>query len=125
LESRGILENMWTPLLDSLRSQTELTGFWAGSLTTIAFAPQLVKAWKNGGQGLSWAMLALFGTGVWLWFLYGLLRMSGPIMLANAVTGVQVLVILAIKIRHAYVSRRSTSSDLANSLPAPDKSVAS
>jgi MtN3 and saliva related transmembrane protein len=116
---------MWTPLLDSLRSQTELTGFWAGSLTTIAFAPQLVKAWKNGGQGLSWAMLALFGTGVWLWFLYGLLRMSGPIMLANAVTGVQVLVILAIKIRHAYVSRRSTSSDLANSLPAPDKSVAS
>lgn len=116
---------MWISLLDSLRPQTETIGFWAGTLTTIAFAPQLIKAWKNGGQGLSWAMLALFGTGVWLWFLYGLLRMSGPIMLANAVTGIQVLAILAIKIRHGYIRRRATPVDLANSLPAPDKSAAS
>ena len=57
-------------------------------------------------------MLALFGTGVWLWFLYGLLRMSGPIMLANAVTGIQVLAILAIKIRHGYIRRRATSARL-------------
>ena len=41
--------NMWISLLDSLRSQTETIGFWAGSLTTIAFAPQLVKAWRTRG----------------------------------------------------------------------------
>jgi MtN3 and saliva related transmembrane protein len=122
---------MWISLLDSLRSQTETIGFWAGSLTTIAFAPQLVKAWRTGGEGLSWAMLALFGTGVWLWFLYGLLRMSGPIMLSNAVTGVQVLAILMIKIRRAYVTRYNASAgaakrlpnSLRNTVPAPEENT--
>ena len=37
-------------------------------------------------KGLSWMMLALFGTGVGLWFLYGLMRMSGPLMAANGLT---------------------------------------
>jgi len=101
---------MWPLLLDSLRSQAETIGFWAGSLTTIAFAPQLVKAWKTGGEGLSWAMLALFGTGVWMWFVYGLLRMSVPIMAANALTGLQVLAIFVLKARHARAKRLAESS---------------
>jgi MtN3 and saliva related transmembrane protein len=106
---------MWPLLLDSLRSQTETIGFWAGLLTTIAFAPQLVKAWKTGGEGLSWAMLALFGTGVWMWFVYGLLRMSGPIMAANALTGLQVLAIFVLKARHARAQRLAESSSMGNS----------
>ena len=103
---------MWPLLLGSLRSQTEAIGFWAGLLATIAFAPQLVKAWKTGGEGLSWAMLALFGMGVWMWFVYGVLRMSGPIMAANALTGLQVIAILVLKVRHAGAKRREESPSI-------------
>jgi len=83
---------------DWLRSYAEAVGFWAGVLTTVAFAPQVVRTWRSGGQGLSWTMLALFGSGVGLWFVYGLLQASRPIVLANGLTGAQVLVLLVLKI---------------------------
>jgi MtN3 and saliva related transmembrane protein len=70
-------------------------------LTTIAFAPQVIRAWRTGGEGLSWMMLILFAAGVGLWFLYGFLRMSAPLMTANGLTGIQVLMLLAVKIRYA------------------------
>jgi MtN3 and saliva related transmembrane protein len=109
-----MLGNMWGVLLDFLRSQAEAVGFWAGLLTTVAFAPQLVKAWKTGGEGLSWAMLALFGVGVGLWFVYGMLRMSAPIMTANALTGAQVLAIFALKVRHVWGRGRVASTEIPN-----------
>jgi hypothetical protein len=55
-------------------------------------------------EGLSWVMLALFGAGTGLWFLYGLLRMSGPLMLANGLTGLQILFLIALKLRFAITS---------------------
>jgi len=84
-----------------LTSHTEALGFWAGILTTVAFVPQLVRTWRVGGEQLSWLMLTLFGTGVGLWFIYGYLRSSGPLMLANGLTGLQVLFILGLKIWRA------------------------
>jgi MtN3 and saliva related transmembrane protein len=75
----------------------EWIGMIAGALTTGAFVPQLVKTWRAGGQGLSWTMLALFGTGVGLWFVYGVLRGSWPVILANGLTGAQVVVLAGMK----------------------------
>jgi MtN3 and saliva related transmembrane protein len=92
----------------SMRSYTEAIGFWAAVLTTIAFAPQVIQAWRTGGEGLSWLMLALFGTGVGLWFLYGLMLMSGPLITANGLTGLQILLLLALKVRHV-TGRRAES----------------
>ncbi len=97
--------------LDWLRSYAEMIGFWAAILTTVAFAPQVALTWRTGGQGLSWLMLALFGTGVGLWFLYGVLRMSGPLMLANGLTGLQILVLVAVKLWYAG---RSTRREIVN-----------
>jgi MtN3 and saliva related transmembrane protein len=77
---------------------TEAIGTLAAILTTVAFAPQAIRAWRMGTEGLSWMMLALFGSGVGLWFVYGILRASGPIMLANGLTGLQVAFILAVKV---------------------------
>jgi MtN3 and saliva related transmembrane protein len=85
--------------LDWLNRYSEAIGFWAAVLTTVAFAPQVIRTWRTGGQELSWTMLALFGTGVGLWFVYGVLRMSGPLMLANGLTGLQILFLLALKAR--------------------------
>src|ERR1700688_1933502 len=56
-----------------------------------------IRTWRVGGHALSWLMLALFGTGIGLWLLYGL-RMSAPQIFANALTGVQILVIVGLKI---------------------------
>jgi MtN3 and saliva related transmembrane protein len=103
--------SMWAILLlDGFRAYTEAIGFWAAVLTTIAFTPQVIRAWHTGGEGLSWTMLVLFATGVGLWFLYGVLRMSGPLMTANGLTGLQILVLLALKIRHARLKRLGLSS---------------
>ena len=77
---------------------TEPIGFWAAVLTTIAFAPQVIRTWKSGGDGLSWIMLALFGSGIGLWFVYGVLRALGPLMLANGLTGLQILFLVGLKI---------------------------
>ena len=107
-----MLGNMWDVLHNFLGSRAETVGFWAGLLTTVAFAPQLVKAWKTGGEGLSWAMLALYGVGVGLWFVYGMLRTSASIMTANALTGAQVLAIFALKVRHAWSKGRVASAEI-------------
>src|SRR5262245_61283782 len=96
--------------MDWLRAHTELIGFWAAVLTTAGFVPQVLRTWRNGGEGLSWWMLASFGTGVGAWFLYGVLRASAPIMLANGLTGFQVLVIAALKVLQARRKSRRAQS---------------
>lgn len=77
----------------------ESIGFAAAVLTTVAFAPQVLRTWKMGGHELSWLMLALFGAGVSLWLVYGWQRASRPLIAANAVTLVQVLAMATIKYR--------------------------
>ncbi len=93
-----------TVLANELATHNEAIGFWAAVLTTSAFAPQVLRTWRAGGEGLSWITLTLFGLGVGLWFVYGLLRMSGPIMLANGVTGLEVLFLITLKAWHGAKS---------------------
>ncbi|HXP83683.1 MAG TPA: PQ-loop domain-containing transporter [Bryobacteraceae bacterium] len=95
-----------THVLNWLRAYPDAVGFWAAVLTTVAFAPQVVETWKTSGEGLSWMMLALFGSGTGLWFLYGVLRTSGPLMLANGLTGLQILFLIALKLWFASRAAR-------------------
>jgi MtN3 and saliva related transmembrane protein len=83
----------------------ELIGLCAAVLTTVAFAPQVVRTWRLGGHELSWSMLALFGAGLILWFAYGWLRDSVPLMLANGLTAAQVLVMAGVKLRSGRDNR--------------------
>lgn len=77
-----------------------LLGLAAGTLTTIAFVPQLIKTWQTRSAGdVSFLMLATFTTGVLLWLVYGILIDSLPVVLANAVTLILAGIILALKIR--------------------------
>jgi MtN3 and saliva related transmembrane protein len=71
----------------------------AGMLTTVSFAPQVLKTWRVGGHALSWAMLALFGAGVGLWLVYGLMLRNLPLILANGLTFIQIVVIAILKLR--------------------------
>ena len=78
-----------------------MLGLTAGTLTTAAFVPQLVKAWRSKSTGdLSWGMLVTFSTGVLLWLIYGVWIDSLPVILANAITLLLQAGIVSLKIKH-------------------------
>lgn len=78
-----------------------MLGLTAGTLTTVAFIPQLAKAWRSKSTGdLSWAMVITFSTGVLLWLIYGIWMDSLPVILANAVTLVLQAGIVSLKIKY-------------------------
>ena len=78
-----------------------MLGLTAGTLTTIAFIPQIAKAWLSKSTGdLSWGMVIIFSTGVLLWLIYGIWIDSLPVILANAVTLLFQAGIIALKMKY-------------------------
>ena len=75
-------------------------GLIAGTLTTVAFLPQVLKIWKSRSVAdISLGMYLVFSTGVLLWVVYGFSIGSLPVVLANGITLVLSLVIVVFKIR--------------------------
>jgi len=75
-------------------------GMAAALLTTAAFAPQAIKAWRSRStKDVSLAMFTLMVTGLTLWLVYGILIDDLPLILANAVTLILASAILVAKIR--------------------------
>ncbi len=80
---------------------TELIGYLAAILTTFAFVPRAVQAWRTRDTaGISLRKYAFFCTSVALWLVYGLLLGAWPIIIANAITLALSLTILALKLRY-------------------------
>jgi MtN3 and saliva related transmembrane protein len=78
-----------------------LVGYIAGTLTTLSFVPQVIRAWKlKETRDLSPAMLLLFALGVLLWTLYGIWTGSMPIIAANVITFILILVLLWMKVKY-------------------------
>jgi MtN3 and saliva related transmembrane protein len=77
-----------------------ILGLMAGSLTTIAFIPQVIKIWKTrSARDISIIMFLLFSTGVLLWLLYGIALGAAPVIIANGITLVLALAVLILKFR--------------------------
>lgn len=78
-----------------------LAGYLAGTLTTIAFVPQVIRTWKlKETKDFSLAMLLLFATGMLLWTVYGIWINSFPIIAANTVTFGLILFLIWMKIKY-------------------------
>jgi MtN3 and saliva related transmembrane protein len=76
-----------------------LIGSLAGTLTTISFIPQVIKTWRSrSASDISFVMFLLFSLGVLLWLSYGVSIHSLPIVLANGITLVLSLSIIAMKL---------------------------
>ncbi len=76
-------------------------GLIAGTLTTAAFVPQVVKTWRTRStHDISLVMFALFSTGLVLWLVYGVMIGSLPIVVSNIVTLALALTILFFKLRY-------------------------
>ncbi|NEX19860.1 hypothetical protein G3480_05950 [Thiorhodococcus mannitoliphagus] len=80
-------------------SSPDLLGYAAAALTTTAFIPQVVKTLRTRDtRAISLGMYLLFSAGVALWGIYGVLLAAWPIILANGVTLLLALVVLAYKL---------------------------
>ncbi|MEX1239106.1 MAG: SemiSWEET transporter [Cyclobacteriaceae bacterium] len=65
----------------------QLLGLLAGSLTTAAFLPQVVKTWKSrSAKDLSLGMFSIFCLGVSMWLVYGFAVNDIPVIAANMLT---------------------------------------
>lgn len=78
----------------------QILGLAAGSLTTAAFFPQVIKTWKSrSAKDLSLGMFSLFCLGVLLWLIYGLMVNDVPVIAANLVTLMLASTLLFFKLR--------------------------
>jgi MtN3 and saliva related transmembrane protein len=78
-----------------------IIGYIAGALTTISFVPQVLRAWNlKETRDISLAMLLLFAAGILLWTVYGIWTGSLPIIAANVITFILILILLGMKIRY-------------------------
>lgn len=76
-------------------------GLVAGTLTTLAFVPQVIKTWRTRStHDISLAMFAIFTAGVLAWLVYGILKGDLPVILANAATIVLAGTVLYFKLRN-------------------------
>ncbi len=76
-------------------------GMSAATLTTLCWLPQAIRILRTRDtKALSLTTQAAFAGGITLWFVYGLLIGSWPVIIANAITLVLVGAILVLKIVH-------------------------
>lgn len=78
-----------------------MIGYIAGALTTVAFAPQLVKALKTKStKDVSLLMLLCSTTGMALWLVHGT-RINDPaIIVANSISVILAGFLLGLKLKN-------------------------
>jgi len=80
---------------------TTVIGLIAATITTLSFIPQLIKTWKlKETKDISLLMFVTLGVGIILWIIYGFLLWDLPLILANGITFIFVLIILFFKFKY-------------------------
>jgi MtN3 and saliva related transmembrane protein len=78
-----------------------LVSAFAATLTTVAFVPQALHIIRHKEtKGISLLMYVAFAGGVALWLVFGIMIGNWPIIIANAITLVLTLAIVAMKLRY-------------------------
>ncbi|TDX02392.1 SemiSWEET transporter [Dinghuibacter silviterrae] len=78
-----------------------LTGLAAAFCTTVSFLPQALQTIRTRNTAsISLPMYALFTLGTLLWLIYGVWTSNMPVYIANGITLVLAMIILAYKIKY-------------------------
>ncbi len=78
-----------------------LIGLLAAVVSTVGFAPQVIKVYKTRmTRDLSLGSYIILFSGLFLWFIYGLLLDAIPIILGNAIACAMAAYIIYMKIKH-------------------------
>lgn len=84
---------------------TEIIGFAAGILTTLAVVPQLLKSWKTKKVvDISPFMFLCILGGVGLWVIYGILKRDYPIIFTNGLSFLLNLGMLVLFLRYRSIN---------------------
>jgi MtN3 and saliva related transmembrane protein len=82
-------------------SGATLVGLIAAVLTTFAFVPQVIRAWRTRStRDISLVTFIAFTVGIVLWLTYGALIRDLPLLAANAVSLLFAATILYFKLRY-------------------------
>ena len=80
-----------------------LVGLVAATFTTISLFPQVLKSWRTRWKPTTDNTVAtfsmLFCVGIFLWLVYGISLGDLPMMVANSLSLLQGVIILAIQLR--------------------------
>ena len=98
-----VLNRLSLPHVGAANAMSNVTfiGLAAATCTTLAFFPQVVKAWRSRSTAdISLGMFIVLVIGIALWLIYGILVGDVPLIAANAVTLVLVGIILFFKLRY-------------------------
>ncbi|MBF0172370.1 MAG: SemiSWEET transporter [Magnetococcales bacterium] len=77
-----------------------LLGFAAACLTTFGLVPQVVRTFKTRDtRGISFWMYAMSSMGAFLWVIYGVVLHAWPIVMANSLAFILLVIVLVMKIR--------------------------
>ncbi|MDE3103816.1 MAG: SemiSWEET transporter [Acidobacteriota bacterium] len=90
-------------MTDFSRPSVEMLGFAAATLTTTAFVPQLVRVLRlRSARDISLGTFLMFSVGVLLWFVYGILSGSKPVLVSNGITLLLSVSILGLKLWYGH-----------------------
>jgi MtN3 and saliva related transmembrane protein len=82
-----------------------MIGYIAGILTTIAFAPQLIKAIKTKStRDISLMMLICTTIGMMLWLAHGLIINDFALIAANSISVTLASALLIYKLKQEYIA---------------------
>lgn len=84
-----------------------MIGYIAGTLTTVAFAPQLIKALQTKStKDISLLMLLCSTTGMILWLFHGISINDLALIIANSISVTLASILLFYKIKQDYLTAR-------------------
>lgn len=87
-------------------STATLIGLVAGTLTTLSWLPQVLRAFRtHSTKDFAWIWFGMFGTGVGAWLIYGFISAAPAVIAANALTLLLVIALAALKASHTLRSR--------------------
>ena len=82
---------------------TDVLGYVAGALTTIALVPQAWRAFRTKDvSGISLRMYCIFTLGIAIWLAYGVVLGETPMILANSVSLVLAIAVLVAKLKYRH-----------------------
>jgi MtN3 and saliva related transmembrane protein len=85
---------------------TDIVGYCAATMTTVAFVPQVLQALRTKDlSSVSLAMYVTFCIGIALWLVYGLMLHAWPVVIANVFTLGLAGVVLALKVKQVLVEK--------------------
>ena len=77
-----------------------IIGYVAGTCTTLAFLPQVIRTWKTRStDDISLGMFSLMVFGIALWLFYGVATDDWPLIIADGFSLVLAAMILLMKFR--------------------------